>query len=132
MYYRDDGFLSAGSTRKGKLVFTSPKAFQRNKINMVLNNIRKTCKEKSLPMDIDQEYLLSIFPADFTCPVSGIKMQWGKESGRDNSPSIDRIVPEKGYVKGNLVWVSCRINRIKFNASIELLQQIANYYGQFV
>ena len=132
MYIRKkDGYLSSGSKRKGKLVFTSPQAFQRNKINMVLNNIRKSCKEKDLPLDVDQDYLLSIFPKDFICPVSKIEMKWGKETGRDCSPSIDRIFPEKGYIKGNLVWVSCLVNRIKSNATIDLLNKISDYYSQF-
>lgn len=130
MYFREDGYLSSGNTRKGKIVFTSPKAFQRNKINMVLVNIRKRCKQSNLPFDIDQEYLLSIFPKDFLCPVTGILMQWGYENGRDSSPSIDRIIPELGYVRNNLVWVCCKVNRIKSDSSIEFLNTLVNFYNK--
>jgi hypothetical protein len=42
----------------------------------------------------------------------------------DNSPSLDRIVPEKGYVAGNIRVISQRANRIKSNATVEELRAV--------
>ena len=54
------------------------------------------------------------------CPVLGIAIDPAVKGKRtDNSPSIDRLVPELGYVKGNIHIMSWRANRIKNNGSLE-------------
>lgn len=60
------------------------------------------------------------------CPVLGIPLQRGDlPGGHDASPSLDRIVPEKGYVVGNIAVISKRANNIKNNATIEELDRVA-------
>lgn len=44
-----------------------------------------------------------------------------------DSPSLDRIKPELGYVKGNIRVISFKANSIKNDASIEELRQILQY-----
>jgi len=81
--------------------------------------------EKNLPFDIE---LSDIVIPDF-CPVLGISFEVGKK-GRgpsDTSPSLDRIVPEKGYVKGNIEIISFKANRIKSDANVEDLEKVLNY-----
>lgn len=59
------------------------------------------------------------------CPLLGIPLYRSK--GRlfhDNSPSLDRIIPELGYVKGNIQVISFRANRIKCNASLEEIKTL--------
>ena len=34
-----------------------------------------------------------------------------------NSPSLDRLIPEKGYTKSNVQFISFKANRIKNNGS---------------
>ena len=34
---------------------------------------------------------------------------------------------KKGYIKGNVAWISGRANRIKYDASIEELRQIVDW-----
>lgn len=46
----------------------------------------------------------------------------------DNSPTLDRIIPELGYVKNNIIVISFRANRIKCNATIDELKKITNFY----
>lgn len=50
-----------------------------------------------------------------TCPMLGIKLEFGfdKQGGNFNSPSLDRIIPELGYTKGNVMVISKRANMIK-------------------
>jgi len=45
-------------------------------------------------------------------------------SFHDNSPSIDRMIPAKGYVKGNVQIISYRANRLKAHGSLEDLRKI--------
>lgn len=40
-------------------------------------------------------------------------MAWGSRDGGGNSPSIDRIVPAQGYVRGNIQWISSTANTVK-------------------
>lgn len=73
--------------------------------------------------DLDKEYVRSIAPD--TCPVLGLPFVWYGESLRPNSPSLDRLVPEKGYVRGNVAVISMRANAIKSDASVEEIEKVA-------
>lgn len=61
------------------------------------------------------------------CPVLGIKLEQGRNRKFPNSPSLDRIIPAKGYVKGNVAVISLRANQIKNDASIEDLQKVIDW-----
>lgn len=53
----------------------------------------------------------------------------GTRGGGPNSPTLDRIRPDLGYVKGNVIVISGRANRIKSDATIEELRDIASFYA---
>ena len=57
------------------------------------------------------------------CPVLGVKY----EVTGDYCPSIDRKIPEKGYTKGNILLMSWRANRIKYNSNIQELRALLNF-----
>lgn len=42
-------------------------------------------------------------------------------------PTLDRIIPNKGYVKGNIQIISQRANVIKNDASAEEIMKVAKY-----
>lgn len=48
----------------------------------------------------------------------------GKVGYRPNAPSVDRIRPELGYVKGNVRVISSRANLLKNNAEIWELEKV--------
>ncbi|MEJ7805009.1 MAG: hypothetical protein WKG03_03685 [Telluria sp.] len=62
------------------------------------------------------------------CPVLGfeLKVAVGKPSA--NSPTLDRLKPELGYVKGNVMVISHMANTIKSSATVDQLKQVANFY----
>lgn len=63
-------------------------------------------------------YLRDIAPKE--CPALGKPFVFGKRGRPDPySPSLDKIVPSKGYVRGNLQIISNRANSMKFDASRE-------------
>ena len=76
-------------------------------------------KNKGLEFTISLEYLTSIAPD--VCPVLGIPLSWCVSNRKvsDNSPSVDRINPDKGYIEGNVVWLSSKANRIKNSGTAE-------------
>lgn len=100
-----------GKTHKGRLI-------------RLRGNARDRAIKKGLPFDLTTDYLAEIFPDDFICPVLGIKMEWGGGRGgggcaTDNSPSLDRFVPELGYVPGNVAIISHKANSMKGNGTVE-------------
>ena len=78
---------------------------------------------------------LSDFPNTLPtrCPVLGIPIYKG-ENGRmtDNSPSLDRIVPELGYIPSNVVVISYKANAIKRNATPQEIRRVADFYERLV
>jgi len=67
--------------------------------------------------------------APITCPVLGIELNWLSRVKTNNSPSLDRIVPELGYVRGNVMVISDRANIIKRDATPDELRRIADFYA---
>ena len=62
------------------------------------------------------------------CPVLGIELAPGT-GGRaiNSSPTLDRIRPELGYVRGNVAIISMRANRIKNDATPAELRRVADW-----
>ena len=60
------------------------------------------------------------------CPLLDIPLQDCKGAAGDSSPSLDRLLPHLGYVKGNIIVISHRANQIKNCASVDELMLIAD------
>jgi hypothetical protein len=115
-----------------KIKITIDKYLKKCPTNRMLTSAKNRAKKKNIPFNIDKEYLNSIYPKDNKCPVLDVPFQLGNLSEikktKDYAPSLDRIIPEKGYIKNNLVIVSSISNRVKNNVSIETLEKILNFY----
>jgi hypothetical protein len=97
----------------------------RTKLARTLSNTKSVCERDGIPFDITVDDL-SPFP--LSCPVLQIPINWMSTGGSKNdSPSIDRVIPEKGYTKGNVRLISQKANRLKQNASLTELQAIVRY-----
>jgi hypothetical protein len=88
-------------------------------------NIKKRNKE----VDITLEYLRDVWNRQQeTCPYLGIKLtlnSYGKiKKDPITSASIDRIDSSKGYVKGNIQWISRAVNLMKNDMSENELLKI--------
>ena len=110
-----------------KVIDTAVRTNRRNKMRYLLCCTKHRAEKKNLAFNLTIEDL--IVPA--ICPVLKIPLFNGNALQRDNSPSIDRIVPELGYVKGNIVIISWRANRIKCDATPEELKMISEYVSKF-
>lgn len=101
----------------------------------MITNARKRAKDKKIPFDLDSNYIRSIVPSH--CPVFGIPLEWStlRNNGHTplpNSPSLDRIDPDRGYVKGNVWIISNKANMIKSNATHEELKLVTKAVGQAI
>ena len=93
--------------------------------NVIFTRIKGKAKLENIPFNLD---LSDIVIPEF-CPILGIKLQKSYVKGNPlpTSPSVDRINPNKGYVKGNIAIISFRANRIKNDATKEELQMVLDY-----
>lgn len=81
---------------------------------------RKRALERGLPFAIPKHSIT--IPA--CCPALGLPIEFrGRRSAC--SPSLDRIVPERGYVPGNIRVISDRANRLKGKRTLQELQNLA-------
>jgi hypothetical protein len=94
----------------------------------MLIRARVRAKERGLPINITEDD----FDIPAICPVLGIPLRVAQGVADSNSPELDRIVPELGYVKGNVIVISRRANRIKTDATIEELQKVASFFVSLV
>lgn len=94
-----------------------------------INNCKRRAKKQNIPINIDAEYLLSIYPNPPICPILGIELKMGidEKGSIKSSPSLDRIVPQKGYTKGNVVFISGYANMIKQDATYEEIMKVAKW-----
>ncbi len=84
---------------------------------------KSECKKKGFEYDLTEEYLRSIWTG--FCPVTKEPITIGNKVGEHHKSAwLDRIIPDKGYVQGNVAFLSGRINRIKYNATIGELEAL--------
>jgi hypothetical protein len=90
----------------------------------VVYEARKRAKKFGLECTITPE---DVVIPEF-CPILGMKLERGKiDKNRDNTPSLDRIAPEVGYIPSNVAVMSFRANRIKNNGTAEEHRLIADW-----
>ena len=96
---------------------------RKNPVSYILWRIRAKCKKQNIPFDLTHEDI--IVPA--ICPVLGIPLIIDDGNAKWSSPSVDRIIPSLGYVRGNIQIISHRANTIKNDASSAELEQVLKY-----
>ena len=107
-----------------------------NRVNFVTRRFTKgyfstkkyNAKQQGIPFDLKYEDLPEI-PTH--CPALGIVLRTdaGRGKGaRGNAPSLDRIDPSKGYVKGNIVVVSRRANTMKSDGTLQDMKNLVSFY----
>jgi hypothetical protein len=86
-------------------------------------------KKRDLPFNITPDDI--VIPTH--CPVLGIPILVSStRTCCANSPSIDRIIPSRGYVKGNVIVISMRANSIKSNAKPDEILKVAYFYDKLI
>lgn len=79
---------------------------------------RHRAAKKGLEFELKPEDLQ--IPAE--CPLLKIQLEIGNKTVSDNSPSLDRLDPNKGYTLDNVWVISHKANTMKSNASLEELK----------
>jgi hypothetical protein len=124
---RADGYtyMRSYTNRNGTLCeqWLSPLGLHRYRLSITRNHAKKNAAEFGVPFDLTTDYLARIYPKDGLCPIFRTHMEYGGDD-RDNSPSLDRLVPEQGYVRGNVAFISNRANQLKGRVSLPELERL--------
>ncbi len=98
------------------------------KIGDMINRAKKRSLEKNVPFNLSKEDI------EFTeiCPLLNISLNWEGGPRDKNTPSLDRIIPEIGYVKGNVKIISNLANMMKSYASIEELTEFSKNINKYM
>lgn len=96
---------------------------RRNPLSICLQQARRRAKLNGLPFDLTLEDL----EIPTKCPVLGIPLRVNDGHAKDDSYSLDRLIPELGYIKGNVTVISHKANTVKSNASIEELEKVLKW-----
>ena len=99
-------------------------------LKVYLHNARTRALRDNVPFNLTLQDLVEI--ATDRCPIFETAFVWGgakmgKGRTRPDTPTLDRILPELGYVKGNVAFLSYRANRIKDNGTMQEHYNIADW-----
>lgn len=97
--------------------------YLKSRSTYMLSGAKKRAQRDSVPFELT----LADIVIPEVCPVLGIRLASSSGRPSDASPSLDRVRPEQGYVRGNAYVISNRANRIKMNATSAELRAIADW-----
>ena len=95
----------------------STKSIEESRVQKLFHGIKKRCRENGICCDI-KTYKEIETPTH--CPYLNVELAYDGTRGK-NAASIDKIIPELGYTKGNIQIISLLANQMKSNATIEEL-----------
>jgi hypothetical protein len=98
-----------------------PQAYRRNICQALVRHARARAALVGVAFDITKEDIH--VPA--VCPLLGIPIRVANRRNDPHSPTIDRIVPALGYVRGNVWVISFRANQLKNDGTPEEHEMIA-------
>lgn len=89
-----------------------------------LTGARKRAKRDGVPCTIT----IADIEIPETCPVLGIPLKINGRGMSPNSPTLDKVRPELGYVPGNVVVISWLANKVKGNLTDPVIfERVAAY-----
>ena len=110
--------------------------YKKNPIPQMLSNAKIRAKQKGVDFNLTSQYLKKIFPKDNKCPITGLNFEFGyinkEKINKNNSPSLDRIIPNKGYIIGNVMIISDLMNRMKQDSTYEDIEKLYNFYKKII
>ena len=100
---------------------------KRGHLGLFLGHAKQRSKRKQVAFNLTLDYLESI--ATDVCPVFGTTFMWGRNEGKrgPEGATLDRIIPELGYIIGNVAFISDKANRIKAEFTENELYKVADW-----
>tara|TARA_Y100001963_G_C6698772_1_gene408351 strand:- start:46 stop:1125 length:1080 start_codon:yes stop_codon:yes gene_type:complete len=106
----------------------SRKEHKNNIYHRSFHDAKRRAKKNKLPFNLTKEYLIELGIPEYCPYYTWIKLEKniGGKFWSNSSPSLDRIIPRKGYVKGNVQYVSWAYNCDKKDLDYKRAKIIAN------
>lgn len=102
------------------------RATRRGHMSRFLDKAKERAAKQNVPFDLTLDYLESITTEE--CPIFKTPFVWGQGNGLDlYGPSLDKVIPELGYVKYNVVFISLKANSIKQDVTENELYAVADW-----
>lgn len=99
---------------------------QESPFKLKCSRTRTRAKSLGLDFNLTPEYLESIWTG--VCPVLNDTIYLSERSRTDEFVAeLDRFIPSKGYIIGNVHFLSRKANRLKNNVTTKELQQLINW-----
>ena len=110
--------------------------YRKSPYSQIFYVTKKRSIEKKLPFDLDKEFIKALYKnMPKKCPVLGIDLKYSDIGSNkyqtDNSPSLDRINPKKGYTKDNVIIMSNLANRIKTDATADQIEKVWKFLKKY-
>jgi len=111
----------------------------KGRVSKLLWMAKNRAKTKNLEFDLTVDYLLELWENQAgVCVISGRAFQLGMVSKHrqvnPDAPSIDRIIPERGYTKGNVRFLTYHtnvcVNEYGDEVLVKLLEDILAQRGR--
>lgn len=106
------------------------KAIPRNRLRSLATAACARAKKQKVPVDKEHLYELAEFPPR-DCKCCGKEIDYEHASKRSDAPSLDKVQPHKGYVRGNIAIICGKCNTQKQDCSLADLQRIIKYIRSF-
>ena len=93
-------------------------------------SIRNNCKKTGILFELEPEDLIAAIPPDRCCPVLGIPLRFDRVNRLNGNAvaSVDRVIPAREYVPGNIQIISWRANDLKKNLTDpDELQKVVDF-----
>lgn len=118
---------SSDYTKKNLKEIVEKKKIRRsNTVKSLMESSKSRAKANGIPFNLEESDII----VPDKCPILGIPLIKNSGVHSANSPSLDKIDPEKGYVKGNVQVISFKANAMKNNASKEELLLFAEWVNK--
>lgn len=97
----------------------------RSPFKHLCTRVKARAKSKGVPFNLTPEYLESIWTG--FCPVLGVGLSFETDRRQPDAVQLDRLVPEEGYVIGNVWFMSSKANRMKDAATVDEVEALFNW-----
>lgn len=110
------------------------RADYRKRLKMICRSIQARTEIKHIPFSITPEHLIKLWiENDGRCCLTGIPFEieepyLGKGRVNPNMVSVDRIIPELGYIEGNVRLINYHMNCALLDYGIEGFDKLVAAY----
>ena len=94
----------------------------------LLKLARQRAEKLGVPFRITEEHI----QIPRVCPALGIPLMPHSKTNGPYSPTVDRLIPELGYIPGNVHVISSKANCAKSNLTLKETRLLLDWYNNAI